>query len=322
MSWFKVDDTAHSHPKLRSAGTAAIGLWTLGGSYAAQYLTDGMVHSAFVKMNGTAPQIARLVKARLWHPARHDCDRCVQPADGDYVIHDYLDYNPSRARVLAERKKAADKKRSQRGGQGSDGGGPSGIPPRTEEESKRNRPRIEEESSEIASPDSAEIPGQLDLSLGDTNGPRAGAARPDPVVPSKEGTTAGMAARTNGVPDRLRPLARGLSAAGLGAVAWDISKIADWERIRIQLDRLGVDLMVESALTAATRRGKPDSVTAWIGRWETLEDPQPQVAVLPTGAGANVYPITAGKPSTTDQRVGEAYALAQELRALEGGNPA
>lgn len=33
--------------------------------------------------------------------------------------------------------------------------------------------------------------------------------------------------------------------------------------------------MVRSAGTAAQQRGEPDSVTAWIGRWESLPDPQP-----------------------------------------------
>jgi hypothetical protein len=33
--------------------------------------------------------------------------------------------------------------------------------------------------------------------------------------------------------------------------------------------------MVRSATTAAQQRGEPDSVTAWIGRWESLH-PEPE----------------------------------------------
>lgn len=319
MPWFKVDDSAHAHPKMRKAGKAAIGLWVLCGSYASAYLTNGVV-PAETAAEGTAPQIDKLVRAGLWHEAGHDCPRCPQPAKGDFIIHDYLVYNPSRTRVLAERKKAADKKRDQRSGSGPGGGGPDGNADVFEEDSapKTSGKAPENAPKKVGIPD--ESAGQLDLSLGDSNRPRAGAARPDPVLPSNEGSTASKAARTSGFPDRLRPLAQALSAAGLGAVAWDISKIADWERIRLQVERLGVDLMVESALAAAQRRGKPDSVTAWIGRWESLVDPVPRSVDL-IEAGPNVFPITGnrGQPlAGPDANLAGHAALIAQLQAKEG----
>lgn len=281
MSWFKVDDTAHTHPKLRGAGTAAIGLWTLGGSYAAQYLTDGIVHAHFVKANATSPQVAKLVKAGLWHPAGHSCPRCPQPAEGDYLMHDYLIYNPTRAKVLSERERAAEKKRKQRAG--ADGSQDSETnQDRFESESKRNRGRFEDDSMPKSSPNIDELPGQRVVSPGDSLGTRA-PARPGPSRSTSYGSTASGddRDRTGGVPDRLAPLRDALAAAGLGAVAWDIKKFTDWERIRIQMERLGIDLMVKSALAAAKSRGEPDNVAAWIGRWESLADPKPAARETP-----------------------------------------
>ncbi|MFF7171123.1 hypothetical protein [Streptomyces pseudovenezuelae] len=117
MPWFVVDDNAHSHPKLISAGNAALGLWLRAGSYAAQHLTDGIVPGVIAKMYGSKPQIARLVAAGLWHEHGHTCPhpKCAQPAPGDYYMHDYLaPYNPSRAEVADKRERAAAKKRDHR----------------------------------------------------------------------------------------------------------------------------------------------------------------------------------------------------------------
>jgi hypothetical protein len=317
MPWFKVDDSAHAHPKMRKAGKAAIGLWVLCGSYASAYLTNGIV-PAETAAEGTEPQIAKLVRVGLWHASGHDCDRCAQPTPGDYIIHDYLIYNPSRARVLADRRKAADKKRNQRAGDGPGSDTANGNAEVFGEDSAPKTTGIGEENAPKKSRIQDEEAGQSDPSPGDSNRPHARAARPDPVVAYNEGTTAGLAERTGGVPDRLRPLAKALSAAGLGAVAWDIRKHTDWERIRIQVDRLGVDLMVESALAAAEHRGKPDSVTAWIGRWESLEDPQPSPGSLPDTAGPNVISITGQRLSGPDANLAGHAALIAQLQAREG----
>lgn len=309
MPWFKVDDTAHAHPKMRRAGKAAIGLWVMCGSYAAAYLTDGII-PAETAGEGTETQIAKLVKVGLWHDRGHDCQRCPQPMPGDFVMHDYLRYNPSRVRVLSEREREADKKRNQRAG-----GQPDGTPPpRNAKQNGSDFVRKTEEKEEIpdgfSSPVSGKEPGQNSASPGDSGPPHARASRPAPTqaVPTDVGTAASWAERRTGFPDALQPLAAALATAGLGAVAWDIKKFTDWERIRIQVDRLGIDLMVRSAINAAQLRGEPDSVTAWIGRWETLHPetgPQPGRPHLKAVSGGwtgqnRPHPMTgAGAPVPT-----------------------
>lgn len=98
MTWFKLDDGFHNHLKTLKAGTAAVGLYCRCGSYAAQQLTDGFVPSEIAASYGTREWARRLVEAGLW-----------EVADGGYRMPDYLDYNPSREKVLAERQAKAER---------------------------------------------------------------------------------------------------------------------------------------------------------------------------------------------------------------------
>ncbi|MCX4543824.1 mucin-2 [Streptomyces sp. NBC_01565] len=339
MSWFKVDDTAHSHRKLRSAGAAAIGLWTLGGSYAGQYLTDGIVHAHFVKTTGTPPQVARLVKAGLWHPAGHTCtgSRCrVQPDEGDFLMHDYLEYNRSRAQVLAERDRAAEKKRKQRAA----GANPDGI----ESDSSSNRDGIEEESTPnepyINPVKNQESAGQGDLSPGDSLGTsraRVNPTRPDPSVPSpteKEQTQkpagyeepARIGDRPR-IPINCQPLVAALQREQL-YVGWDL-KPTDWFVIEALIKRCGISALVVSARGSwQGAKTQPRSGTYFLPAWrqmsDTFEEPageMPDQGALPAAVGAEVIQYgprphqAAAKPSTTDQRVNAALDLGRRMQA-------
>jgi len=116
MTWFKVDDHLWGHPKVDAVSEdelerlAAMGLWTLVGSHAADYLTDGVVARATVRR--IAPQhgdrlAARLVEAGLWH--EHE---------KGWVFHDWHDHQPSKAEVEDRR----DEIRAKRAAAGRIGG--------------------------------------------------------------------------------------------------------------------------------------------------------------------------------------------------------
>lgn len=105
MPWFKVDDTLHSHPKPRRAGLAAIGLWTLAGSYCSQYTTEGEVHEWFVTGWPQGRKLAgQLVAVGMWHKAGHDCPDCRQPEDDtSWQFHDWEHYQMTKEEIERDR---------------------------------------------------------------------------------------------------------------------------------------------------------------------------------------------------------------------------
>lgn len=113
MVWFALDDGFDTHPKVRKAGNAAVGLFVRLGVHATKHLTEGHLDGDIVTAYGTAATIRRLLTVGMLHERGHACRRCPQPAADSYYIHDYLDYNKSRAQIEAAREAA--RKRQNRG---------------------------------------------------------------------------------------------------------------------------------------------------------------------------------------------------------------
>lgn len=105
MAWYKVDDTLHSHPKVRRASLAALGLWTVSGSYCMAYKTDGFVpeYVAHGFPRGKALS-AELVRVGLWHNDTRD-------GEPGYQFHDWLDYQQSSEEIERDRQRARDRQR-------------------------------------------------------------------------------------------------------------------------------------------------------------------------------------------------------------------
>lgn len=105
MTWFKVDDGFHSHPKMVDASDAAVALWTRAGSWASAHLTDGFVPSGMPARFCGDPDAAaeELISRGVWTRTR-----------GGFQFHDWLDYNPSKEKVLTDRAKEREKKRRMR----------------------------------------------------------------------------------------------------------------------------------------------------------------------------------------------------------------
>lgn len=96
MTWLKVDDGMHSHPKALAAGDAALGLWLRLGSWSCHHLTDGLVPEQVARLLSKPAALRRLVDVGL-----------LDKVAGGYQLHDFLEYNPSREEVEAEREKTA-----------------------------------------------------------------------------------------------------------------------------------------------------------------------------------------------------------------------
>jgi hypothetical protein len=94
MTWFKVDDQFHSHPKVMATDPAALGLWVVAGSWCSAGLTDGFVPDyALVRLLPGAVKLAtKLVAAGLW-----------TRVDGGYQFHGWHERNPTSEREKERR---------------------------------------------------------------------------------------------------------------------------------------------------------------------------------------------------------------------------
>jgi len=104
--WFKVDDSFWGHPKATGISNDSLATWTRAGNWSAWQLTDGAVPVGMLRVcagDAEDPEAvaADLVDRRLWEVSD----------DGGWLFHDWPDYNPTRAQVLAKRKKDADRRR-------------------------------------------------------------------------------------------------------------------------------------------------------------------------------------------------------------------
>lgn len=108
MPFFNVDDQAHSHPKFRRAGLAAVGLWTLAGSWSQAHKQQGFVPSWFVAPWPNGRRLAAaLVSARLWVVGERD-------GEEGWWFHDWLDIHQTADEIEQQRRKNRERQRARR----------------------------------------------------------------------------------------------------------------------------------------------------------------------------------------------------------------
>jgi hypothetical protein len=97
VSWVKLDDQFFDNRKARSVGAAGRELFLAGLCYCASNLTDGAIEKSAVSLLLAKAEAPRRAEAKLvevgWWEDRGDF----------YLVHDYLEYNPSRADVEGTR---------------------------------------------------------------------------------------------------------------------------------------------------------------------------------------------------------------------------
>jgi hypothetical protein len=118
MPWVRFDDTFPTHRKVDGLSDAAFRLHVSAIFWCARNLTDGAVPEedldlVTARVRTPARFAADLVRRELWHESGHDCPDCPQPTDG-WMIHGYLEFQPSKERVLAERRGSAERQRAWR----------------------------------------------------------------------------------------------------------------------------------------------------------------------------------------------------------------
>lgn len=114
MPYLNSDDGFPDHPKVDALSDAAYRLHDAGRHYAAKNLTDGVIPGHRVPRLSRAyrPGVLReLLAAEMWHQGGEGCgtDTCVTGESGEYVVHDYLQWNKSADWWESKRKRDAER---------------------------------------------------------------------------------------------------------------------------------------------------------------------------------------------------------------------
>ncbi len=142
MAWFKMDDTWSTHPKVIAAGLHGRALWIAGGLHCSQQLTDGRIDKTSLQMIAALAAVKPSAASKL-------CELGLWIDRGDhYVIPNFLEYNPSREQVMAERDRWKSNKQRQRerarreavDDPGDTSDVPGGLPGDSHRESSPSRP--------------------------------------------------------------------------------------------------------------------------------------------------------------------------------------
>ena len=115
MPYLNIDDGMDEHPKIESLSDAAFRMYVSALLYAARRGTDGAVPRAKARrLSDTASDggASELVRAGVWHDLGEGCDdsrTCLPGRAGEYVIHDFLQWNHSAHWWSERRKKDAER---------------------------------------------------------------------------------------------------------------------------------------------------------------------------------------------------------------------
>lgn len=118
MTWLKTDDRYPDHRKIRRLSDGAYRLHHGAQCYAAHDETDGVIRTDDIAdiQHGKrlSKHIPALVEAGLWEPIL-----------GGWLLHDFLDYNPSHVQMEAERAAARERQARARAKRRGVTGGPA-----------------------------------------------------------------------------------------------------------------------------------------------------------------------------------------------------
>lgn len=107
MGWSKLDDAVFGHHKFLAAGPDGVTMWMMALAYANRYSTDGFI-----------PDVTVPALYPLRHPAKVAQQLVTvglfERVEGGFVVHDYLDYNPSAIEVKERREAERLRKQAQR----------------------------------------------------------------------------------------------------------------------------------------------------------------------------------------------------------------
>lgn len=336
MPWVRLDDRFPSHRKVALLSDRAFRLYVSALCWCSENLTEGAISERelpFVaRLRGVKKAAEELEAAGLWDPT----------ADG-WMVHDYLEYNPDRARVQADREANAarqkawrDRKRAEREAKAARNATRNGVTHderEAENDASATRQRHDSDTTEQDSrSENREEPQVNEIRNAVSNGTPS---RPVPPSPSeKEKEEGQLATRAHSVapthigdrpriPPNCQPLVEALQGARL-YVGWDL-KPAEWFLVEALLARCGVPALVASANASwHGARTPPRSGRYFLPAWRNLPDAAAvtEPMALPTAVGSSLTHIgpaphgSGPRRSTTDDRVQQALDVGRRLQAI------
>lgn len=160
MAWAKLCDSALTHPKLWGLPDDAFAFWIRAILYASAHLTDGLLDDRAMRFLRPKKKVLEL----LFREQLLD-----KKPDGTIEIHDFLDYNPTRKQVLAERERARERMKR-----------PKNASVENHSEQGSNFGRNSAEAPPEVHPEAPPKRGRISSAL---RLPRPGPTRPVPISP-------------------------------------------------------------------------------------------------------------------------------------------
>ncbi len=116
MTWVRFDDGFPNHRKVAPLDDATYRLHSETIHWCSRNTTDGRIADdelASISTRANKPRAAKLVQRGLWHRSDHDCpsDKCPRGGPDGWVVHDYLDYQPTKEKVRTEQAAKAERQR-------------------------------------------------------------------------------------------------------------------------------------------------------------------------------------------------------------------
>jgi hypothetical protein len=102
----RLDTGWHAHPKILKLGLAGMGLHAWSISYCDHAVSDGFIpEGAWPSLPGARAAVKIVLAAGLW-----------EPVEGGYRLHDYGDYNRTKAQIAELKAAAAERQSRHRNG--------------------------------------------------------------------------------------------------------------------------------------------------------------------------------------------------------------
>ncbi|WP_405184233.1 hypothetical protein [Streptomyces albidoflavus] len=342
MPWVRVDDRFPSHRKVALLSDRAFRLYVSALCWCSENLTEGRILDRELplvapRMRGAKRAAADLEEVGLW-------DRI---ADG-WMVHDYLEYNPDRARVKAEReanaarqkayrdrkraereaKKAAEEEAARNGDRNAPRNGVTGGLSSAGNDASATRTRHDDDSYAAVTCAENQRESQVSgIRNAVSNGTPSRPVLPSPSEKEKEVSQLATRARTEApsrigdqprIPDASQPLIDALTAAGM-IVGWDLAA-GEWLLIESLISRCGIPALVVSARGSwEGARQQPRSGRYFLPAWRQIPGtPAAQPQHLPEAVGGSVTHLAAArsqKPATSDLRTQQALDVGRRLQA-------